>query len=232
MTTTPQQTPYDAEIAALEGKFDSIDLLSHDEEEELRDLGHKREGWLEAMNVRREENPMPDTATIELTQELAALTKPSPQQVPLHSSPLYVCDVCKGTGQVPLLDVRDGCEGNWPSPCWASYEGDVFGVHGERLKKEDCPGGCKGLGYVVTQDLERWLEAGADELKVIVAVRNDGPGWRCDLFKNTIRSECLATGWSDGGFHLEGPSDYKPTPMEAVLRAYDKLLKQVLVKEA
>ena len=76
MTTTPQQTPYDAEIAALEGKFDSIDLLSHDEEEELRDLGHKREGWLEAMNVRREENPMPDTATIELAQELAALTKP------------------------------------------------------------------------------------------------------------------------------------------------------------
>jgi hypothetical protein len=144
--------------------------------------------------------------------ELAARTTDCPRLIGEHGED---CD-CKGTGQVPLLEgVRDECQ--------QVHSIIHTGGHSSTMHNAPCSDvGC--LGYTVTQDLERWLEAGADNLKVIVMVRNDGPGWRCDLYKNTIHGECLVTGWSDGGFHLEGPSDYRPTPIEAVLRAYEKLL--------
>jgi hypothetical protein len=51
MTQTQQTTRYDAEIAELEGKFESIEFLSLDEGEQLRDLSKMREGWLEAIET-------------------------------------------------------------------------------------------------------------------------------------------------------------------------------------
>lgn len=117
---------------------------------------------------------MPETVT-ELAQELAARTTDCP--VPLMAMDFAYpaggtyatqhqkdCSGgCKGTGQVPLLDVRDECPCLQQSLAISNLSG-FFRAGGcvacwrNERHDEDC-GTCGGLGYTVTQDLERWLEA-------------------------------------------------------------------------
>ena len=97
-------------------------------------------------------------------------------------------------------------------------------------------GGAGGSGRIyafgpevrTTDRLETIWDAATHLLNIILAIRNDGPGWRADIRKNDYREqETLFTGWSDGGFSYTGEQMWKPTQMEALL----EVLEQALIAE-
>ena len=128
---------------------------------------------------------------------------------------------CKGTGKVYLLDpdgkfgLRVRCGHQY---CAAKGFCTLGLRHGNPLHD------CQGRGWTATTDLATWMEMAAG-LNIIVNIRNDGPGWRCDLRENRIVGASLAMGWSDGGFTLAEPPKYKPYPLEAVVNGLQELLK-------
>lgn len=98
------------------------------------------------------------------------------------------------------------------SSCYETYSASFSGGHSDSCLD------CQGHNWTLSTDLTTWIEATAG-LNLIVCLRNDGPGWRCDLRENQLYGKCLATGWSDGGGELDEPPKYKPYPLEAVVNA-------------
>ena len=130
------------------------------------------------------------------------------------------CKLCNGTGRRYVLDpdgklgLRVEKQGIW------SHRDCKAMAHCQNLLSDDtAPRGitdCQGRGWTPTADLPTWMEAAAN-LNIIVTIRNDGPGWRCDLHR--IDEHRIVTGWSDGGFTLDAPPKYRPYPLEALLNA-------------
>ena len=130
----------------------------------------------------------------------------------------YACPTCLGRGVYYVLD-PDGKLG-LRVQCVIGEHHDAYGEawHGhypDVHQDKDCP------GWTPTDDLPTWMEAAAG-LNTIVTIRNDGPGWRCDLHR--IDEHRIVTGWSDGGFTLSAPPKYRPYPLEALLNALAEVL--------
>lgn len=92
---------------------------------------------------------------------------------------------------------------------------------------------CHGLGWTPTENVVTWWNSAVDSLNLIVSIKNDGPGWRANFYKNDYRElDSVAEGWSDGNFDLDSPPKWKPTQLEALLKALDTYLRPLAINAA
>lgn len=135
------------------------------------------------------------------------------------------CRVCHGYGSLEQRrggvagriyalpeTVRPAC-GHTPSQAPAEWWAEFKEWH-----TPICP------GWTPSEDLAVLWDAAIEGLNRIVPIKNDGPGFRCNITPNSAAAEPNYEGWSDGDFTLDEPPKWRPTQIEALRRALVKLL--------